>query len=434
MTAPVSRQHLGRPGCLRQAMPPRHIIGAFGDGRFWAISALVLTVGVWIIAMKNTLAFVIALLGVIAAFRTLPAQAQSAGPIEVNIPVLVPITGYLSLEGQSQRNGALLAVKNAPAGIRVRAEVTDTGVAPEAAVNALERAAGRGPVTAVAASMLGTQMLAMLPVAKDYKLPLITVSGTAEITQMNNPYVFRFFPGDDVTKVAHVRYAVEELGKRRVALIYQTTAYGQSGRRQILEQLGKSGLAPVFEDGLEVQIRDMLPVLSKAKAAGPDVLMIHLHSGPTALLIRQAAALRIGLPIVAGSAMHQPPTADLLGPGELRGVCAEANASPVSGGSPGIERFVQQYRQEFGMEPDGFALGQYDGIMMVLDAIAKGARTAEDVRRALSTMRYEGLAMSYRSDGTGNMAHSAVIMCFDGSSRTPRIVKRYDNITGALSN
>ena len=51
---------------------------------------------------------------------------------------------------------------------------------------------------------------------------------------MKNPYVFRFFPGDDVTKVAHVRYAVEELGKRRVALIYQTTAYGQSGRRQIV--------------------------------------------------------------------------------------------------------------------------------------------------------------------------------------------------------
>lgn len=383
--------------------------------------------------MRNARIMVIALLAAVA-FGTAPAQTRSAAPIDANIPVLVPITGFLSLEGQSQRNGALLAIKNAPPGVRVRAEVADTGVAPEAAVNALERAASRGPVTAVAASMLGTQMLAMLPVAKDYKLPLITVSGTAEITQMNNPYVFRFFPGDDVTKVAHVRYAVEELGKRRIALIYQTTAYGQSGRRQILAQLKTFGLAPVFEDGLDVQIRDMLPVLSKAKAANPDVLLIHLHSGPTALLIRQAAAFNIGVPIVAGSAMHQPPTAELLDPGELRGVCAEANASPVSGGSPGIERFTQQYRQEFGVEPDGFALGQYDGIMMVLDALAKGARTAEDVRRVLSTTRYEGLAMSYKSDGTGNMAHSAVIMCFDGSSRVPRIVKRYDNVTGALSN
>jgi branched-chain amino acid transport system substrate-binding protein len=363
-----------------------------------------------------------------------PAWAQAAAPVEVNVPILVPITGFLSLEGKSQRNGALLALKNAPAGIRTRSDVVDTGVAPESAVNALERAASRGPVTAVVASMLGTQMLAMLPVARDQKLPLITVSGTAEITQMQNPYVFRFFPGDDVTKVAHVRYATEELGKRRVALIYQTTAYGQSGRRQILQNLKSRGLTPVFEDGLEVQIRDMSPVLSKAKAANPDVLLIHLHAGPTALLIRQAAAMGLGLPIVAGSAMHQPPTAELLAPEELSGVCAEANASPVSGGSPGIDRFVQQYRQEFGTEPDGFALGQYDGVMMMLDAVAKGARNAEDVRRALSAARYDGLAMTYRSDGTGNMAHSAVIVCFDGTSRVPRIAKRYDNITGTLSN
>ena len=378
------------------------------------------------------LSILAALLAVLGGIT--PALAQQAQPVEINVPILVPITGFLSLEGKSQRNGALLAIKNAPPNIRVRADVVDTGVAPENAVNALERAASRGPVIAVVASMLGTQMLAMLPVALDHKLPLITVSGTAEITRMKNPYVFRFFPGDEVTKVAHVRYGVEELGKRRVALIYQTTAYGQSGRRQIIENLKSLGLAPVFDEGLEVQIRDMLPVLSKARAANPDVLFIHLHAGPTALLIRQAHAMGLGLPIVAGSAMHQPPTAELLEPGELAGVCAESNASPVSGGSPAMDRFVKQYREEFGSEPDGFALGQYDGVMMLLDAVAKGARSAEDVRRALGSGRYEGLAMTYRSDGTGNMAHSAVIVCFDGKSRVPKIVKRYDNITGVLSN
>jgi branched-chain amino acid transport system substrate-binding protein len=369
---------------------------------------------------------------VLAAALIRPAAAQPA--VEINVPILVPITGFLALEGKSQRNGALLALKNAPDGVRVRADVVDTGVAPEGAVNALERAASRGPVTGVVASMLGTQMLAMLPVALEHRLPLLTVSGTAEITRMKNPYVFRFFPGDEVTKVAHVRYAVEELGKRRVALITQTTAYGQSGRRQILENLKTHGLTPVFDEALEVQTRDMLPVLGKARAANPDVLLIHLHSGPTALLIRQAATMGLGLPIVAGSAMHQPPTAELLEPGELTGVCAETNASPISGGSPEMERFVQQYRQEFGTEPDGFALGQYDAVMMLLDAVTRGARTAEEVTRALSASRYDGLAMSYRSDGTGNMAHSAVIVCYDGKSRVPKIAKRYDNITGVLSN
>jgi branched-chain amino acid transport system substrate-binding protein len=36
--------------------------------------------------------------------------------------------------------------------------------------------------------------------------------------------------------------------------------------------------------------------------------------------------------------------------------------------------------------------------------------------------------MTYKSDGAGNMAHSAIIACYDGTGRTPKIVKRYDDI------
>jgi len=374
----------------------------------------------------------VAALGAAAMAAALAGGAAQAQ--EANIPVLVPITGFLSLEGTSQRNGAVLALKNGPAGVKVTYEVADTGVSPEVAVNALERAVSRGKVSAVAASMLGTQMLAMLPVAKEYKVPLITVSGSAAITEQSNPYVFRFFPGDEVAKVAHVRYAVEELKVKRPAVIYQTTAYGQGGRQHILANLQKLGIAPAFEEGLEVAIKDMTPVLSKAKAANADSLIIHLHSGPTALFVKAAAGMGLGLPIVAGSAMHQPATADLVEPAELKGVCAETGSSPVSGGSAEMDKFLADYRKEFAGPPDAFALGQYDGTMMVMEAVKAGAKTAEEITQALGKMTYKGLAMTYKSDGKGNMAHSAIIICYDGTSRTPKVAKRYDNITGVLAN
>jgi branched-chain amino acid transport system substrate-binding protein len=72
--------------------------------------------------------------------------------------------------------------------------------------------------------------------------------------------------------------------------------------------------------------------------------------------------------------------------------------------------------------------------MMVLEAAAKGARTPADVTKALSTGTYKGLAMTYKSDGKGNMAHSAVIICYDGKTRVPKVAKRYDNVTGVLAN
>ncbi len=363
------------------------------------------------------------LLGAALAAHPLAAAAQNA---ELNLPILVPITGFLALEGTSQRNGALLAVKNAPSSVKVTAEVTDTGASPEGATTALERALSRGKVSAVAASMLGTQMLAMLPIALENKVPLATVSGTADITEKNNPWVFRFFPGDATAKGAHVRYVLEEVRKKRVALVYQTTAYGQSGHRHIVELLKKAGIDPVMEEALDVSVKDMSTVIGKVQASGADVIMLHLHGVPSALFLKQAAAAKVNLPIIAGSGMSQPSTVALLEPAELKGVCAETNASPVAGGSPEMDRFLTQYRAEFKTEPDGFAVGQYDATSMIIDAVAHGAKTPEDIRQALSSGSYKGLAMTYKSDGKGNMAGSAVVICYDGATRTPRIAKRYD--------
>jgi len=357
-----------------------------------------------------------------ASLLALPMAGHAQS--EINIPVLVPVTGFLALEGTSQRNGALLAIKNAPNSVKIKSEVSDTGASPEGATTALERSLARGKVTAVAASMLGPQMLAMLPIALENKIPLATVSGTASITEKGNPYVFRFFPGDAVAKNAHVRYVLEELKMKRVAIVYQTTAYGQGGHGHIVDLLKKAGLTPVMEEALDVTVKDMSAAIGKVKAARPDVVMLHLHGGPSALFIKQAAAAKLNLPIVAGSGVAQPSTAALLDPAELKGICAETNAVPLAGGGSDMANFLAQYRAEFRSEPDGFAVGQYDATNMIINAAMKGAKTPEDMRKALSENTYKGLAMTYKSDGKGNMANSAMIICY-GDNRTPQIAKRY---------
>jgi branched-chain amino acid transport system substrate-binding protein len=371
-----------------------------------------------------------ALLSALVIVGTASLSDARAEPLR--IPVLVPITGFLSLEGTSQKNGAELALR----GSGVDFDVDDTATSPEIAINAFERALtsgrNRDDVVAVVAPMLGTQMLALIPLADEFKVPMVTVSGTARITELGSPNVFRFFPGDVVVKAAQARYAIEDLGAKRPAVIFQTTAYGQSGRAELDRNLTALGYPPVIAEALDVSVKDMLPVLSKVRESGADVLLLHLHSGPTALVVRQARAMALDIPIIAGSAMHQPETAALLEPSELAGVCAESGASPISESDPSTRAFADAYRAAFDREPDAFALGQYDGVNMLLAAIRAGAKTAADIRTYLATQRYQGLAMTYLSDGKGNMAHSAVILCYAGDSRVPAIVKRYENITGAL--
>jgi branched-chain amino acid transport system substrate-binding protein len=364
----------------------------------------------------------------LALLAAAPVAAQQPVPVSASVPlpVLVPLTGFVALEGTSQKNGALLAAA-AIRDMALKPEVYDTASTPEAAVTAWERALGRATPLAVVGPILGTQMLALLPLAQERKVPLLTISGTARLGEFGNPWFFRFFPSDATVKVAHARYVVEKLGAKRPALIYQGTAYGQSGREQLARTFAELKTPPVLEESVGTGVNDLSPALLRAKAAGADVLVFHLHAPSTVLAVRQARQLLPDLPIVAGSAMHQPATAALLEPAELRNVCAETASSPISAATPEMRAFLDAYRAAYEGDPDAFAAAQYDAVRMLAHILTDlgPSATPQAVRDRLAGDTYTGVAGSYRSDGKGNMAHQAEIVCFDGKDRVPKIAARY---------
>jgi branched-chain amino acid transport system substrate-binding protein len=361
---------------------------------------------------------------------TLTALLLLAAPIaaqqQERLPILVPLTGFVALEGTSQKNGALLAASELPNVIKT--EVLDTTSTPEAAVTAWERSLGSGtPPPAVIGPILGTQMLALLPLAQERKVPLLTISGTTRLGETGNPYFFRFFPSDATVKVAHARYVVEKLRRKQVAIIYQSTAYGQSGREQLVRSFKELGAQIVLEESVSPTANDLTYALQRARSAGADVLVLHLHAASTVLAVRQAHKLLPDLPIVAGSAIHQPATAALLEPAELGNVCAETASSPVSADTPQMKSFVDAYRAAYKSDPDAYAAAQYDAMKMLGGILRElGVKaTPEGVRVHLANDTYRGIAGTYRSDGRGNMAHEAEIVCYGGASRVPQVVARY---------
>ncbi len=365
-----------------------------------------------------------AVAALLTAFAATPAAAQ-----EVRLPVLVPLTGFVALEGASQRNGALLAASQIR-DVTLKPDVLDTQSTPEAAVTAWERVMGGTASPAVVGPILGTQMLALLPLAQERGVPLLTISGTARLGELGNPWFFRFFPSDATVKVAHARYVVEKLGARRPAVIYQSTAYGQSGREQLAKTFAELKTPPVLEESIATTVNDLSPALLRAKNANADVIVLHLHAASTVLAVRQARQLLPDLPIVAGSAMHQPATAALLEPAELKGVCAETAASPISATTGPMRAFLDAYRAAYKSDPDAYAAAQFDAVGMLAKVIAELRKagqpvTPKAVRDRLASDSYEGVVTTYRSDGKGNMAHEAEIVCYDGSDRVPKPAARY---------
>ena len=361
-----------------------------------------------------------AVFGLILALGAGAAQAADA-----YLPIVMPITGFLSVEGGSQRNGAVMAVEQAPAGLKVEAPVFDTGTSATGAATALDKALSAKTALAAATSVFGTEMVAMVPVATEYKVPLLTISGLAKLTEAGNPYVFRFLPNDREIKVAHARYVVEVLKKSKPALIGDTTAYGQGGFKLLQEDFDKLKTKLVMADSVEPDAKDMSSTLAKVKASGADALIIHTVAQPMALLIKQARAAGMDLTIVTSSSLVEPTATALFEPAELNNTCAETPSAPEARATPGIKAWADAYKARFKLEPDGLALGQYDAVMMAMSVIAKGATTAEAVAKALNETSYQGVAMSYKSNGHGDMAHDADIVCWDGSSRIPKVVEHY---------
>jgi len=363
---------------------------------------------------------------VILGFGLAALASNAAGAADHYLPIVMPITGFLSVEGGSQRNGAVMALEQAPGGIKVDFPIFDTGTSATGAATALDKALSSQKAIAAAVTVFGTEMVAMMPIAAEYKVPLLTISGLAKITESGNPYIFRFLPNDREIKVAHARYVVEVMKKMKIALISDTTAYGQGGFALLQEDFAKLGTKPVFEDNsIAPDTKDMSPLLAKVKASGADVIALHAVSTPMTLITKQIKSTGLNIPIVNSSSIVEPTATALFEPGELVDVCAETPSAPEARTTPAVKAWADAYLKRFNLEPDGLALGQYDGVMMALGLIAKGVKTPEDLRAALQKETYQGVAMTYKSNGHGDLAHDADIVCWDGSSRIPKIVAHY---------
>jgi branched-chain amino acid transport system substrate-binding protein len=331
----------------------------------------------------------------------------------------------MSVEGGSQRNGALMAAEKAQPGLKVESPVFDTGTSATGAASALDKALSSKPAIGASTTVFGTEMVAMLPVSLEYKVPLLTISGLSRLTESGNPYIFRFLPNDREIKVAHARYVVEKLKKTKIALIGDTTAYGQGGFKLLQDYFSKLKMTPVLAESVEPTTKDMSSLLAKIKDSGADVLVVHTVAAPMALFIKQARAGGVTLPVVTSSSLVEPTSTALFEPAELNNTCAETPSAPEARGDAAIKEWADAYKARFGIEPDGLALGQYDGVTMALSLIAKGAKTPVALIEALNTSTFKGVAMTYKSNGKGDMAHDADIVCWDGTSRIPKVVVHY---------
>jgi branched-chain amino acid transport system substrate-binding protein len=351
---------------------------------------------------------------------------QAADPIKVGL--IASLTSDFALIGVLQKNAGVMAVDefNAAGGAGgrpVELLVEDGSNSNTIALGALNKILAEKPAVLLA-PLWATQLLAMFPTIEKDGVPTLSTTGTRKATQLGNRWYFRYFPHDGLTKRAYTEFAVNELGKKKVAILYVANEYGQSGRDIIMETLKTHGLKPVAAESHNVTDKDMSGQLDRVKRAGADVIISQAHPADTALILKQQRQLGLDIPHVASSAASAPSMLKIVTDKDIDGVYVETAFVPAIDGRPEVQRWIRTYEERFKTTPDVFAALFYDMTKMALTAIKEVGGDREKIRRWLETHRYEGLATTYACDDEHNCNHRLVIIRYNG--KTPTIVKTYD--------
>jgi len=201
-------------------------------------------------------------------------------------------------------------------------ERDDVGAPPKAIQNTNELV-DNIKVNAMLGGVNSGNMLAWLHIVQQKKIPTISPVATAtDITgrYAKTPpnYVFRVSMRDRDQIALLAAYAARANKSGKVAIIADTTGYGQQGAKDALEILALHKITPVANEKFGPKDTDMSSQLNKIKASGADTLIVYALADSNAHVMRSLEKINYFPTTLASWANLSSPFLRIAGP-ELAG-------------------------------------------------------------------------------------------------------------------
>lgn len=260
-----------------------------------------------------------------AAAMTVPVSAQQ--PKEVEVALIVPLSGPWARQGVLERMGAEMAIDDinksggikALGGAKMKLIISDAGDSAEKAKNAAQRLVAQNPdVVGGVGAWLSSFTLAVTEVTERAELPWLTLSYSDAITGRGFHYVFQTSAtGDRQSELALptiMDLAAKATGKRptTTGIIQDNTAAPVSFMKPMREGgFEKAGLKILVDEIYTPPLSDATPLVAKVRAARPDFMwVISTNVSDNSLLAQKFAEMGIGfdkLPMVGNGAHFGSP-------------------------------------------------------------------------------------------------------------------------------
>ena len=370
----------------------------------------------------------------------LASQAFAADPIKIG--VAGPFTGGSSSMGVSMRDGVRLAVDeiNKSGGVigrQLQVVERDDEAKNERGVQIAQELINKEKVTATVGYINTGVALASQRFFQEAKIPVMNNVATGSIiTQQfkDQPenYIFRNAAHDTIQAPMIVEEAVARRGFKKVAILADSTNYGQLGRADLEAALKAKGITAVAIEKFNIKDVDMTAQLLKAKEGGAEAVLTYGIGPELAQIANGMTKLGWKVPIIGSWTLSMANYIDNAGPGGEGARMPQTFIQEPT--TPKRQAFIINYLKTFNPKnqridsPVSAAQG-YDSIYLLAAAIKQANSTdGPKIKAALEDLKtpVEGVVTTYNKPFTAK-DHEAITanMPVFGEVKGQRVVYAY---------
>ena len=316
-----------------------------------------------------------------------PACAET-----VKLGLMCPLTGKWASEGQDMKNIVSLLVDetNAAGGIngkKVELVVEDDAGDPRTAALAAQKLAGAGVVAVIGTYGSAVTEASQNIIAEAGLVHVGTGSTSIRLTEKGLPLFFRTCPRDDAQGEAAAA-AIVKGGFKKVALLHDKSSYAKGLADESRKALEKAGVEIVFYDALTPGERDYTAILTKLKAAAPDVVFFTGYYPETGMLLRQKKEMGWDVPMMGGDAANHQDLVKIAGAEAARGYFFISPPLPQDMDTQEARHFLEAYKARYQTVPVSvWAVVAGDAYKVIEAALAAGKTDPEDMAEWLKQLK-----------------------------------------------
>ena len=337
------------------------------------------------------------------------STAFAADPIKVG--VAGPFTGGSSSMGVSMRDGVRMAADeiNKAGGVLGRQILLverDDEAKNERGVQIAQELISKEKVAATVGFINTGVALASQRFYQEAKIPVMNNVATGSLVthqfddQPDN-YIFRNAAHDSIQAPMIVEEAITRRGFKKIAILADSTNYGQLGREDLEKALALKNIKAVAVEKFNIKDVDMTAQLLKAKEAGAEAILTYAIGPELAQIANGMTKLGWKVPMVGSWTLSMANFIDNAGPGGEGARMPQTFIQEAT--TPKRKAFIDNYLKTFKPKnnridsPVSAAQG-YDSVYLLAAAIKQaGSTDGPKVRAALEDLKapVDGVVTSY---------------------------------------